>query len=120
MRGAACPSLGCPWAEVRGGALGALQVALSRHLYQAGDTPGTDPVLGLGQGHQVGFHSSGSPGPSHTTEAPAARPTETPLPAPPNPAHALTRSDQPTEVTESPSTERSQSRVTWGKENGRC
>lgn len=45
-----------------------------------------------------------------------ARPSQTSPGQPRNEPCILTRSDQPTEVTESPSTERSQSRVTWGKE----
>lgn len=79
------------------------------NLYQAGDRHDADITLGL-------------PGPQTLPRTLASK-AQSDLPCPAQPSNEpciLTRSDQPTEVTESPSTERSQSRVTWGKEGAVC
>lgn len=87
----------------------------STHLHQAGDSQGAD-ITGAGQmtirpllGVQ-GPHHCGSPSSEVQSDFPCANPAQQV-----DGAGVLTLSDQPTEVTESPSTERSQSRVTWWK-----
>lgn len=68
----------------------------------------------LGKTNRLGSAPLDLPGPQTPRGLLPARPSQTSQPE--DKPCVLTRSDQPTEVTESPSTERSQSRVTWRKE----
>lgn len=111
----ACLSLACPLAGVKDGAL-----KDCGQLYVCGGSPASNPVtvtvstrLGTGR-MQTSLWVSQAP--KHCQGPLPARPCQTSPAQPRNEPCILTRSDQPTEVTESPSTERSQSRVTWGKE----